>query len=353
MPAVSKISLLGLLIVGCASSVATRVETAKSTPSQPPRPPADLNARLAAHYPLRGFVLSESGYARLRFTVAPSGAVSAAEVLEAMRPTYAQACRTMLEQSTWTPARDEHAKAVSFTSEFSCTFEHPESAAPRASSEPRAALQAGSEVTTPAKQPDYGNNWYERLTDQIADRDMGAVLDIEVDTQGRVNVLGVVAGSHPEVAEVCRKMLTQGPPWTPAKDASGRALRQPLRFQCNVQVDSKRMELALASVGAAGPIAVDTVAMTLTEGLQAFSHCFQSAAGLDKAVHGKHWAAFEILPTGQVGRIEWVEQPLIDDMFQVCVFGVLRSFHFAAATPRTIADVQLELGGVQRLGFKL
>jgi hypothetical protein len=94
---------------------------------------------------------------------------------------------------------------------------------------------------------------------------------------------------------------------------------------------------------------VEDVAAAFGEHLAAFTHCFESAFSMGKKVHGKHWLAFEIGPTGAVGRVEWVEQPLADEMLESCVFSALRTLRFPAAAAPTLADVQLEAGGVARV----
>ncbi len=201
-------------------------------------------------------------------------------VLQASKPAYGEACRAMLEESTWTPARDVHGQALPFSGDFSCTFEHPADSAPRTTSAP--------ERVKPPIAPDYGEHWYERFSDEIAARDASAVLEVEVFADGRVRVLGVAGGGQ----------------------------------------------------------------KALMGDLVALSHCFESAAGMDKWVHSTHWLAFVILESGQVERVEWVERPLVDEMLDACLFGALRELRFAPETERTIVDVQLELSGVQRLGFR-
>lgn len=79
------------------------------------------------------------------------------------------------------------------------------------------------------------------------------------------------------------------------------------------------------------------------------SHCFESALFLGKPVQGNHRVAFEILTTGRVGGVEWVEQPLTDEEFDECIFGVLRQALFPAAKSPTVADIQLYRGGVDRI----
>jgi hypothetical protein len=342
---------LGCAIAACGGATVT-LPPSEAAPTQAPTqasgrpsPPADLDARLVRHYPLRGFVLSESGFARVRFSVGTSGAVSTQAVLNASNPPYGEACRAMLEESTWTPARDARGQALPFSGDFSCTFEHPTDSAPRTTSEP-------ARVTPPIA-PDYGEHWYERFSEEIAARDASAALEVDVSTDGQVRVLGVAEGSQPAVAAACRSMLEQGPRWTPAKDAAGRPAPYRGRFSCRVEVDTDHIELALSAVGAAGPVTVETAAKALMGDLVALSHCFESAAGMDKWVHGTHWLAFVILPNGVVERVEWVERPLVDEVLDACLFGALRELRFTPAQERTIVDVQLELSGVQRLGFRL
>jgi len=82
-------------------------------------------------------------------------------------------------------------------------------------------------------------------------------------------------------------------------------------------------------------------------------HCFESAAGMDKRVHGTRWLAFVVQPSGRVDRVEWIERPLVDETLDARVFGALRELRFAPAQEPTIVDAQLELGGVPQMGFRL
>ena len=128
---VSRLGLWSVLLAGCASGTPAHVASPAAELSQRAAPPADLDARLLQHYPLRGFVLSESGFARVAFNVAASGAVSVGETLKSSRPAYAAACRRMLEGTTWKPALDRDGKAMELSATFDCVFEYPSDAVPR------------------------------------------------------------------------------------------------------------------------------------------------------------------------------------------------------------------------------
>jgi hypothetical protein len=95
------------------------------------------------------------------------------------------------------------------------------------------------------------------------------------------------------------------------------------------------------------------IASSLTQHLTAFTHCFESAFGMSKRIHGKHWMAFEILPSGAVGKLEWVDRPLEDELLETCVFSALRALRFPEAQITTLADVQLELGGISKIQHQL
>lgn len=144
-------------------------------------------------------------------------------------------------------------------------------------------------------------------------------------------------------------MLEEGPRWQPAIDEAGNPVRYEGPYVCRVSLESRHKQLQLVDVGAAGPLAVEAVATTLRDHLYAFSHCFESAFSMSKEVHGTHWLAFEILPAGAVGRIEWVERPLDDALLESCVFSALHALRFPAAEAGTLADMQLQAGGVVRM----
>lgn len=310
-----------------------------------PVPPADLDARLIQYYPLRGHVLRESGFARVSFTVAPSGAVTTAtDALKANHPAYAAACRRMLEASQWTPARDASDQPVPYTGTFDCVFEQSGPAIGRATYD--------ASINPPVR-PEYGEDWFQRYGGEHIGGNREAELQIEVRPDGGVSVLGMLGEGHPEVAAACRRMLEEGPRWQPATDKAGTPVRYEGSFLCRVNLEAPRKELALADVGAAGPLAVQDVAAALGAHLDAFTHCFESAFSMSKKVHGRHWLAFEIAPAGSVGRVEWVEQPLADEMLESCVFSALRALRFPAAAAPTRADVQLEAGGVARMTHTL
>ena len=126
-----------------------------------------------------------------------------------------------------------------------------------------------------------------------------------------MQVLGSSPGSHAVVADVCRQAIVAGPPWQPAEDARGNPVLFETTFPCSVKAMSEESsikvvtaykELALGNVGAAGPLPVEQLAVALTSHLSTFTHCFESAAGLSKPIHGTHWLAFQILPDGKPGR---------------------------------------------------
>jgi hypothetical protein len=305
-----------------------------------PVPPADLDVRLIQYYPLRGHVLRESGFARVSFTVAVNGTVTAAsEALEANHPVYAAACRRMLEASAWTPARDASDRAVPYTGTFDCAFQHDGALSTRATLEVAA---------TPPEMPDL-SGWYRRNGGEEISENTGAVLQIAVQPDGRVDVLGMQNGSNAHVAEVCSRALEEGPLWGPALDKQGRPVRYEMSFTCRVNLEAPDKRLELVDVGASGVLDVKAVATEVAEHLPAFTHCFESAFGMSKKVHGKHWLAFEVSAAGAVGRTEWVERPLADEMLETCVFSALQALRFPPAAAGTLVDVQLEAGGVARI----
>jgi hypothetical protein len=327
------------LLAGCARGAFAPASVPAANVTERPEPPADLDARLLEHYPLRGFVLKESGFARVRFEVSATGNVRVSAIETASKTAYAHACWRMLEQSVWKPARDDKGQAVPFTAMFDCVFEHPQHAAPRTSR---------SGVVTPPVPPSYGTKWYEQFSDDDLARDSGAELAIYVQHDGAVRVLGATPGSHPAVIEACRRLLEEGPRWQPARDAANAPTACETTFTCKVELVSRQKELALGNVGAAGPLPVETIAGGLTQHLHAFSHCFESAASLNKAIHGSHWLVFQILPSGSVGKVEWVERPLEDELLESCVFSVARELRFEPAAASTLADIQLQVGGLAR-----
>jgi hypothetical protein len=50
-----------------------------------------------------------------------------------------------------------------------------------------------------------------------------------------------------------------------------------------------------------------------------------------------------------VGKVEWVERPLEDELLESCVFSVARELRFEPAGASTLADVQLQVGGLGRV----
>jgi len=317
---VSRLGLWGVLLAGCASGAPLHVASPESAElSERAAPPADLDARLLQHYPLRGFVLSESGF----------------------------------EESTWAPARDRDGKAIELSATFDCVFEHPSNAAPRS---------ARSAVAKPPVQPDYGADWFAQITDDRVPRDASAELIIRVGSDGRVQVLGSSPGSHAVVADVCRQAIEAGPPWQPAEDTRGNPVLSEATFPCSVKAMSEESsvkvvtthkELALGNVGAAGALPVEQLAVELTSRLSAFTHCFESAASLSKPIHGTHWLAFQIQPDGSPGRTEWVERPLEDEVLETCVFSALAELRFAPSAGSTLVDFQLQVAGVSKLRHRL
>lgn len=304
-----------------------------------PVPPGDLDQRLIQFYPLRGQVLRENGFARVRFTVDERGAVATSEVLKANHIAYARACRSMLEASTWTPARDAYDTATQYTGTFDCAFEHADPVAGRTT------LEADM---TPPMRPDYGADWFVRYGVNDAPANTHAELRIEVHSDGQVSVNGMLPGGHERIAAACSRMLEEGPRWRPATDKDGRPIHYEGTFSCRVNNDAQHKQIALADVGAAGPLPLPVIAATVSEHLTAFTHCFESAFSMSKPIHGKHWMAFEILPSGTVGKPEWVDRPFEDELLETCVFSALRALRFPAAQTATLADVQLELGGISK-----
>jgi hypothetical protein len=290
-------------------------------------PPDGLDQRLISFYPLRGHVLSENGFARVQFTVDERGAVTTpVEAIKTNHPVYARACRHMLEASTWAPARDAQGNAAPYTGTFDCAFEHPNPASWRTT------LDASM---NPPVQPDYGQDWLERYDYSTSAGTTGAELRIEVSPDGSVNVLGMLMGSDAGLAAVCSRLIEEGPRWQPATDKDGRPIRFEGTFSCRANLESQRKKIALADVGAAGPLALDVIASSVTEHVTAFTHCFESAFGMGKQVHGQHWLAFEILASGAIGRVEWVERPVEDELLETCVFSALRALRFPAAQAAT------------------
>ena len=309
-----------------------------------PVPPADLDQRLIEFYPLRGQVLRENGFARVRFAVDERGVVATSEVLKATHVAYARACRSMLEASTWTPARDAYGNATPYTGTFDCAFENADPVAWRTTLE--------ADMTPPVR-PDYGPDWFVRYGLGDVPVNTFAELRIEVDSEGQVSVNGMLPGGHERMAAVCSRMLEEGPRWQPATDKAGRPIRYEGTFSCRVNNDAQHKLITLADVGAAGPLPLEVIASTMTEHLTAFTHCFESAFSMSKPIHGKHWMAFEILPSGALGKLDWVDRPFEDELLETCVFSALRALRFPAAEAATLADVQLELGGISKLQHHL
>ncbi len=339
-----RLSWIFVAWIAAACGSMPRGELVQKAAAERPKPPADLDQRLLVHYPLRGLVLRESGFARVRFTVTPEGAISTGELLSKSHAAYARACRNFLEQSTWSPARDAAGNPVAFTGTFDCAFEYPGETAAR---------DVLSEVVQPPVQPDYGSGWFARFTDDGVARDTGAELYIEVAVDGAVSVTGELPGSHPLVADACRVMLSQGPRWQPARNAAGAPVLFRGTFSCKVEIESRDLELSLENVGAAGALSVEQVAAALAEHLHAFTHCFESAASMSKPIRGQHWLAFEIDAEGRPGRAEWVDAPLEDELLDRCVFSALRELSFPAGQSSTLGDVQLDVGATMKLRFTL
>lgn len=310
-----------------------------------PVPPADLDQRLIQFYPLRGYVLSENGFARMPFTVDARGAVTApGEALKANHSAYERACRSMLEASTWTPARDARGNAVPYTGTFDCIFEHPNPASWRSTLDISMA---------PPVQPDYGEDWPARYGYTTHAGTTGAELRIEVSTEGQVSVLGMLKGGDAALAGACSRMIEEGPRWQPAIDKDGQPIRFEGVFSCRVNVDANRTRIRLADVGVAGSLPLDAIASLMTDHLTAFTHCFESAISMSKPVYGRHWLAFEIHADGAIGRVEWVERPVADELLEACVFSAVRGLRFPEAKRTSLADVQFELGGVETIGSRL
>jgi hypothetical protein len=120
-----------LLLSACAaaasgkagSSTANHSRVEQGEPDSKPQPPSDLDARLVKEYPLRAVVLQESGAATVRFTVQPSGQVTAGEVMNETGADYGAACQRMLESSRWRPALSA-GRPVPYSAVFECTFVH-------------------------------------------------------------------------------------------------------------------------------------------------------------------------------------------------------------------------------------
>jgi hypothetical protein len=332
-----------VLFVACAPGAGEPVSApsassgAESTVDSKPRPNADLAGELVRYYPLRGLVLSEGGSARVRFTVSASGTVSTGDTISSTREEYAEACRQMLRASTWAPAH-KNGRPVEFSSVFDCRFEH--------GAELTARGTVGTQAAVPAEPPDYGKLWYERYGEDYVTHDTSAQLRIALDPRGAVRVLAAAPGSDPSVVQACSEMLQQGPAWTPAKDAAGRAVAVEVDFACRVELRSKRKELHVNAVGSSGPISPALVSAALADHFPAFVRCYETAFGLGKPLQGLHWLAFEITPAGEVGRVEWIERAYSDEAIDACVQRAARGMRFGPAAERTIADAQLYIGGL-------
>lgn len=335
-----------MLLTACAGAGTTAVSApgtssgGESTADRKPRPNTDLAAELVRYYPLRGFVLSEGGAARVRFTVSARGTVTTGETISATREEYAEACGQMLRASTWTPAQ-KAGQPVEFSSVFDCLFEHEAQLAARGT--------VGTQAVVPPEPPDYGKAWYERYGEEYVTHDTGAQLRIALDTRGAVRVIGVEPGSDPAAAHACSEMLEHGPPWTPAKDEAGDAVAFEGVFKCRVELRSRRKELHVNAVSSLGPITPAQVSAALADRFAALVHCYETAMDLDKPLQGLHWLAFEITPAGEVGRVEWIERVYSDEAIDACVQRAVRGMRFGPATDRTIADAQLYIGGLSSM----
>ena len=329
-----------VLLAGCAGTVPQGkpvTAVAETVVDEKPRPPGDLDARLVLHYPLRGLVLRENGMARVPFTVESSGKVTTKPALFMTEPAYAVACRRMLEESMWTPARSG-GTAVAFTSNFDCRFEH------------GGALQARNVappvIAVPPVPPDYGPNWWERHGVTFVKRDIVAQLRITVGVDGRVHVESVIDGSDPELGAVCTTTLQEGPAWQPAKNPDGDPVPFHGKFRCVLDVVGRVADAILTTkaIGASGPLPPDRVGEVLEGRFEDVTACFKQGLHADNSAFGLHWLAFEVRPQGGVGRVEWVERPTIDETSSACVTRALQPLRFPAAAERSIVDVQLYLG---------
>ena len=134
--------------------------------------------------------------------------------------------------------------------------------------------------------------------------------------------------------------------WEPAKNAKGEPVLYRTDYDCGVKVKSPYKELQVREIGSIGPLIPEQIWKLLADDLPELSRCFESALRFDKRTQGRHEVAFEVLKTGRVGRVEWVEQLLADEAFQECVFGILRRWRFPAAEQGTIASIKIHVGGV-------
>jgi hypothetical protein len=329
-----------IVLAGCAT-VAPQGKPVKAVAEtavdEKPRPPQDLDAQLALHYPLRGLVLRENGMARVPFTVDASGAVKTEPALFATGPAYAAACRQMLEESHWTPARSA-GSAVAFTSNFDCRFEHGGATLTRNVAPPLIAV--------PPAPPDYGPNWWDRYGVTFVKNDITAQLRITVGSEGRVRVESAVDGSDPELAAVCTKLLQEGPAWRPAKDPDGNPVTYRGTFKCVLDVQGAFADATLVTkaIGASGPLPPEQAAGMIADRFQDVVACFKQGLQVTTRAFGLHWLAFEVLPQGEIGRVEWLERPTKDPISSACVTAAMRTLRFPAAPERSIVDVQLYLG---------
>ena len=327
-----------VLTVGCASgpSPRARVETQDPVVDARPRPPADLDARLVAYYPLRGLVLRENGVARVRFTVDVVGVVTTGEVLFASGPAYASACRRMLAATTWTPAESDGI-AVPFTSTFDCRFEHGAAFDARSVAPPV--------VASLPDPPDYGSDWLDRDARAEIGQDAEAQLNIVVGIDGRVQVTSVVDGSNPKLAAACTRSLEHGPAWKPARNAADEPVpyREPFLCVLDMERSYQAARLSTRKIGASGALRPDQVASVVADQIADIVACLKHETQAVKAF-GRHWLAFEIRAGGDVARVEWVERSRDDEPSSTCVLQAVQRWPFPPASNRTIADVELYVG---------
>jgi hypothetical protein len=301
-----------------------------------PVPPADLDARLIAFYPLRGLVLQESGLARVSFSVATSGVVSINDVSYASAPEYGIACGHMLAGTIWKPARTA-GNPVPFSGSFDCRFEH--------GADPHARTLAPPPAVVPPVQPDYGENWWEPYSDELEWQDQSATLQITVAPDGRVRVDSAHAGSDAEVVKVCTKLLAEGPRWTPAKDEHGAAVEYHGDFSCVLDVKgaSPGALISMRNLGASGALAPQQVGVVVAAHWDELTRCFMLSIETHGRSVGKHWLAFEVQPSGTVGRVEWVERGTLNALAEPCLQSALQSYRFDPAPERTIVDIELDI----------
>jgi hypothetical protein len=171
------------------------------------------------------------------------------------------------------------------------------------------------------------------------------VLELFVDHVGRPRVLYTMAGSDPDVAAACTKMLEAGPRWTPARDRSGQALESQVRFNCNVQLNSIGKELWIRKLSTVGPLTPLQLDEALGQDRRGIVSCFETAVILRDDVRGEHWLAFEIGRDGRVLRTEWLSATERSPITFDCVSKAVAELSFPARKAATIADVQFYVSG--------